>query len=254
VKTGVEDLRRAVTFIRVPAWTPDREAAYQAWYDDVHIPLRMTMPGFLGAQRYVTVVGAQRYFVLYELQSPAAVESQEYLDLRAWEQSQPADSFEAPATSRPGFERGIYDQFDGSMWPADELEAPAIHITGHDPAPGRASEVEAFLADELAPSIRDVNGVAEVRQFALTEYAFSGEAASTQLHTPRPRLITISHLRDTSVIDDPAFAAALDAARRVPTPSSEEPFTMVGQCVHTAHGSPQPPRTAPDEPARGDRS
>ena len=31
---------------------PEMEEAFNAWYDSEHIPLRMAVPGFLGARRY----------------------------------------------------------------------------------------------------------------------------------------------------------------------------------------------------------
>ncbi|MGH3167651.1 MAG: hypothetical protein ACRDN0_17405 [Trebonia sp.] len=48
------------------------------WYDEEHIPERLSCPGFLGVRRFRAVEGTPAYLALYDLDSPAAVHSQEY--------------------------------------------------------------------------------------------------------------------------------------------------------------------------------
>jgi hypothetical protein len=52
------------------------------WYEDEHIPERMSCPGFLGVRRFYAVEGAPAYLALYELDSPAAVHSPDYQRLK----------------------------------------------------------------------------------------------------------------------------------------------------------------------------
>jgi hypothetical protein len=230
-----------VTFIRVPAVSPERTPAYEQWYDSVHIPYRMNKPGFLGAQRYETLLGRQRYFVLYELFNAAAAEGKEYLELRRWEASQPADSFEAPGTSRPGFERGIYDQLGGPEWPAAGLRAPIVYVAGHHtPAAGEGA-FSTWLGSVYAPALEMISGVVAVRRFALTSHVFG---PGTGMHTPYPRLITVSYLDSASVIGDPDFASLQVKARDVENASDREPYVMIGRLVHTAGGATTEPQLA----------
>jgi hypothetical protein len=232
---------RAVTFIRVPAVAPGRTLAYEEWYDSVHIPFRMKKPGFLGAQRYESLLGRQRYFVLYELLNAAAVEGKEYLELRQWEASQPADSFEAPGTSRPGFERGIYDQVDGPAWPAAELRAPIVYVAGHHPPAGQEGAFSAWLGTGYTPVLKIIPGVSAIRRFALTSHVFG---SGTGMHTPYPRFVTVLYLASSTVIEDPAFASIQAKAHDVENVPDREPYVMIGRLVHTAEGAATEPQTS----------
>ncbi len=48
------------------------------WYDEEHIPERLSCPGFLGVRRFTAVEGTPAYLALYELDDPAAVDSPQY--------------------------------------------------------------------------------------------------------------------------------------------------------------------------------
>jgi hypothetical protein len=73
------------------------EADWNRWYDDVHLPDALACPGVLAGRRYVTsgeVSESDRgqgrrtrtklYTTVYELASPAAVETKEFHAMRGW--------------------------------------------------------------------------------------------------------------------------------------------------------------------------
>ena len=63
-------------------WHDLEEAAedlYERWLVTEHIPERLALPGFLEARRYETTTGSPRYFIRYEVASPDALASPEYL-------------------------------------------------------------------------------------------------------------------------------------------------------------------------------
>jgi antibiotic biosynthesis monooxygenase (ABM) superfamily enzyme len=63
------------------------EAAWNAWYDEKHLPEIGSCPGFLTANRYVAEVDGQReYLTVYTLESEAALQTQEFAARRGWEQ------------------------------------------------------------------------------------------------------------------------------------------------------------------------
>ncbi|RYF57728.1 MAG: hypothetical protein EOO27_14690 [Comamonadaceae bacterium] len=225
---------RVVTFIRVPAVSDERTAAYEQWYDSTHIPLRMEKPGFLGAQRYETLVGKQRYFVVYELADVTAPEGEAYTKLRQWEASQSADSFEAPALSRPGFERGIYEQVSGPAWPAPELKAPIVHVAGHHPHDSNDVFAD-WLRNTYVADLASVEGVAAVRHLVHTRHEY---APGTGMLTPYPRCITISYLDSPEILDNPAFKRTQDAAVKRDDDPAPTPYVIVGRLVFTATGQP----------------
>jgi hypothetical protein len=62
----------------------DREVEYDRWHTVEHVPERVAVPGFLGGRRYVDRTRQRhRYFTLYELESLAALDTDEYRDLVA---------------------------------------------------------------------------------------------------------------------------------------------------------------------------
>jgi hypothetical protein len=67
---------------------PCFEEEFNAWYDTEHIPERLGVPGFESGLRYVCLSGTPRYLALYDLASPAVLETPEYLRV-SFEQSSP---------------------------------------------------------------------------------------------------------------------------------------------------------------------
>lgn len=65
-----------VLLIEVPR---EDEDAFNAWYDKEHLPEVCALPGIVSARRFRE--SAQRYITIYELEDPAALDSDAY---RAW--------------------------------------------------------------------------------------------------------------------------------------------------------------------------
>jgi hypothetical protein len=73
------------------------EADWNRWYDDVHLPDALACPGVLAGRRYLSSgqisesdrgqgrrTPARLYTTVYELDSPAAVETKEFTAMRGW--------------------------------------------------------------------------------------------------------------------------------------------------------------------------
>ena len=73
------------------------EADWNRWYDEIHLPDALACPGVLSGRRYVSVgeiaesargqgrrTGTRLYTTVYELESPAAVETKEFSVMRGW--------------------------------------------------------------------------------------------------------------------------------------------------------------------------
>lgn len=54
------------------------EAEFNTWYDHEHVPVRLALPGFLGARRYTAVQGSPKYAVVYYLAGLHALETPGY--------------------------------------------------------------------------------------------------------------------------------------------------------------------------------
>src|SRR5262249_22941126 len=67
-------------------WTDipaDKEADFNRWYNEEHLAERMSVPGFLNAARYEAVKGGPKHLAVYELESPAVLESPAYKKVQA---------------------------------------------------------------------------------------------------------------------------------------------------------------------------
>lgn len=57
----------------------DMRAEFEHWHSHEHFPERLALPGFLRASRWSAVDGGEGFFILYELETHAALGSPEYL-------------------------------------------------------------------------------------------------------------------------------------------------------------------------------
>jgi hypothetical protein len=57
---------------------PAFEDEFNRWYREEHYPERMACPGFLSGRRFLAVEGEPKYLAIYDLDSPAVLESEEY--------------------------------------------------------------------------------------------------------------------------------------------------------------------------------
>ena len=64
---------------------PAVEEPWNRWFNDVHLPEIAACPGFRSAQRYISdEPQGRRYISIYELDSPAALDSAEFAARRGW--------------------------------------------------------------------------------------------------------------------------------------------------------------------------
>ncbi len=57
---------------------PEHEAEFNRWYEEEHVPERMSIPGFVSARRYRAIEGEPEYLALYELENLDVLESETY--------------------------------------------------------------------------------------------------------------------------------------------------------------------------------
>lgn len=83
----------------------EHEAAFNTWYNDVHIPELLTLPGFLSAERFRQVGPGIRYLALYRLSDTAAADSEAFQRWR--ERSESTDLWVTRFTAR---HRHLYEK------------------------------------------------------------------------------------------------------------------------------------------------
>ena len=75
---------RYVYVVRSELADDSREADWNRWYDEVHVPQMMTVPGFRSVTRFQERGTARRYLALYEVDGPEVFESERYREVTGW--------------------------------------------------------------------------------------------------------------------------------------------------------------------------
>ncbi|SFT55805.1 DUF4286 family protein [Mesorhizobium sp. YR577] len=63
---------------------PDHEEAFNAWYLDTHFPDLLACPGWLSAQRFVSIGDGPKYAAVYEVAGQWAFETPEFLEVKGF--------------------------------------------------------------------------------------------------------------------------------------------------------------------------
>jgi hypothetical protein len=73
-----------VYVVRARFGCPEREAAWHRWYDEVHIPQILSVPGFHSVRRYRQIDRPEWFAAEYGIDSPAVFEQPRYAEVRGW--------------------------------------------------------------------------------------------------------------------------------------------------------------------------
>jgi hypothetical protein len=204
-----------MVYVDVPE---EHEEEFNRWYDEEHIPERLSIPGVLSAARYVAVRGGPKYLACYQLTEPEAYFSdtwQQYLNHpSAWSQRM------APTVIGRNFVRNLYRLIypdDVSEEIAQAEMSPAL-LVGRMAVPAELDDAfnRAYNTERL-PLYRSIPGYTRARRFI----AVTGE----------PKYTTVHECQTAAVADSPEW----EVVRRARTPVWSE--TISAQMTF-APGSP----------------
>ena len=150
--------KRILMMVRIGEIPKEIETEWNHWYDTIHIPKRLKIPGFISVRRYKVVENERnillrtgppdeillcprRYVILYEIRSVDALTSEAYLNLIDSEGALPQDSFETITPNLPYFSRGIYEQIYPEQGNYQRPDTKFIFAIGHD-VPSEQKEEE----------------------------------------------------------------------------------------------------------------
>lgn len=126
---------------------PDREVAFNEWYDIEHIPLRMAAPDFRSAQRYRDGQ-TLNYLAVYEMDGPGALATPAYGRIK----NQPSETTRAMLGSVSGFTRYIGRAIGLHGLPgADLLSASVLYAVFFEVPPMRVTEFDSWYAEDHVP-------------------------------------------------------------------------------------------------------
>ena len=152
---------------------PEIEADFNRWYDTEHIPERLAVPGFRAARRYRSVEpggpfpsyyeGTPRYQTLYELDSPAVLDSPAYQRLG----ENLSQDTQRLVPHLKNLHRGVYEEIlPDPQGRGDPVEVGGLLLVGLTVPPEHDEEFNAWYDTEHIPYLAAVPGVLRARRFA----------------------------------------------------------------------------------------
>jgi hypothetical protein len=169
----------------------DDEGGFNAWYDEEHVPLRLSVPGFLNAWRYKAAEeDGPRYLALYELESVDVLNSSGYERLAEERSQREADMLaQIPMIDR----RVLRLVLDGAEWTKD---APYQLIVCMTPPDGAEADFVDWYRQEHIRMLLAVPGWRRVRLFQ-------------QVEGDGPAFMAVHELETPEVFDHPNYARSI---------------------------------------------
>ena len=184
-----------MVWAEVPA---DKEAEFNRWYNEEHVAERLAVPGFLNAARYEAVKGGPKHLAVYELESPAVLDSPAYKQVLA--NPTPWTKRCSPDVIGTTFIRNVYTLIHpralGPAAVASDM-APALQLGRMDVPAEVDAEFNEWYNTVYVPNYEKVPGVIRGRRFRATVGA--------------PQYLTFYEFEHPQVSESAAWAAQRDA-------------------------------------------
>lgn len=181
---------------------PEHDAEFNSWYNEEHLPERLSAPGFLDAARYEALRGGPRYLAVYELESVDALHTEEYMRMS----NNPTEWTKrmSPNIVGRGTVRNVYTQ----IYPAESDPhtlgrgmAPALQIGRMDVPQEVEAKYNEYYDTVRTPANLDIPGCMYVRRYHavegdpkyLTVYEFEHEKVPETLAWEKQRGLDTMH-------------------------------------------------------------
>ncbi len=171
------------------------EEEFHAWYNTEHVPERLGIKGFVQARRYDALVGKPRWLAIYEVETPAVLESPEYMSHYG--------DFQTPWTKRVTSIVRVHRRTYELAWssPAATEHGEGSTSRGllavrYGATEDELSEVNAWHDAEFASQLLRLPGVLSARRLRCTDPGAGNEG------------LVLYELRDPWVSQDPDFIKA----------------------------------------------
>jgi hypothetical protein len=148
----------------------DREDEFNRWYNEEHLAERLAIPGFLSGARYEAVKGGPKHLAVYELESPAVLESAAYKKV----QTNPTEwtKRSGPGAIATTFIRNVYSMIHPnavSPTVAQAPLAPALQLGRMDVPKNVDAEWNEWYNTIYVPNYEKVPGVIRARRYRAIE-------------------------------------------------------------------------------------
>lgn len=140
------------------------EQAFNTWYDTDHIPARMGIEGFEGAQRYQAAAG-DNYLVIYDMVSLDVLKTTEYNKVK----TAPSDETKWMLANVRNFTRYLGTEIGRHHFAhRDIIEAPMVFATMFDVPPEHLDSFDAWMTEDHIPMLSKGAEWLGARRFELT--------------------------------------------------------------------------------------
>ena len=178
-----------MVFADVPAEVEDE---FNRWYDEEHIPERLSIPGVLNAARYTAVRGGPKYLACYELSEPDAWHS----DAWQYHLNNPTDWSKrmSPGIVATVYIRNLYRLIHPADVPEQTAQAemsPVLLVGRMSVPPELESQFNYQYNFDRLPETEGIPGYIGARRFE----AVMGE----------PKFITVHEMGSPEVPDSPGW-------------------------------------------------
>ena len=146
------------------------DAEFNDWYNREHLPERLSAPGFLDAGRYQALRGGPRYLAVYELESAAALQTDEYL--RMSRNPTPWTRRMSPGVVGRDTVRNVYTQIYPAASDPNTLGrgmAPALQIGRMAVPPELEDKYNEYYDTVRTPANLQIPGCLQVRRYHALE-------------------------------------------------------------------------------------
>jgi hypothetical protein len=177
----------------------DKEGEFNRWYNEEHLAERLAVPGFLSGARYEAVKGGPKHLAVYELESPAVLESPAYKTVQA--NPTPWTKRCSPEVIGTTFIRNVYTMIHPTTLTsgiAGSGMAPALQIGRMDVPPAVDAEFNNWYNTIYVPNYEKVPGVIRGRRYR----AVAGT----------PTYLTLYEFEHPKVSESAAWLAQRDAS------------------------------------------
>ncbi|MBI2830784.1 MAG: hypothetical protein HYX79_00810 [Chloroflexi bacterium] len=179
-----------------------REREWNEWLNRRHLPDRLTVPGFLSAQRFVASEGEPKYIDLYSLADAGVLNSKPYLAMRARERSKDDPDYEFMALTEaiPGIHRGFYEQIFPDEYVFLKPQSDVFLMVGLDVPADKEEEFNAWYNTEHIPEHLKVPGFLRATRFiSIRDEVAPGRKADG------PKYVTIWEVENEKVFLTPEY-------------------------------------------------
>jgi len=172
---------------------------FNEWYDTEHIPVRMALDGFVGAQRY-TRADQPGNLVIYDMTSRGALKTAGYQTVK----NEPSERTRWMLQNVSGFTRYLADEI-GTAGTLDERaeQAPVLFTAMFAVPDANIADFDAWYVEDHLPILLNNKDWLAVRRFAIAD----GEPG-------RYNRLAIHYLQSDAALSSPERARARDTPWR----------------------------------------